>query len=328
MRFKHLSNYSQDKQAYPFRDYEYIASSEFSKIESEVGKIFEPRRYITKGQAEVRGSLIRLPFLDVGGAYFGGNVRELLNQESENYFLLAPLKGGVTSNHGQQEVKPQESALIISPGVKADLTWMECSAILIRIRPEVIHNYAEKFYGTGIFNQLQLPSLIDMRQSVGLSIANILHTMHSELEDDSSLLSQGITGRSLNEMLLTALLESGSRDVVLEPGFMGAKLKVAIEYIMENLQDEITITDLSTLTGVSTRKLQSDFSRHYGMGPMSFIRRERLKCVREELLRTQPDGVSVADVAFCWRFHNPSYFTKLYKKQFGENPSETLLSKS
>lgn len=311
---------------YPFDGYEYLATSELSEVERAISNVFEPRHYLCKGKGEVRGSIVRLPYLDVGGAYFGGNIQERFPNPSENYFLLAPQSGVITTNHSQLEVKPLESALVISPGEMVDLSWKNCSVVVVRIRPEVIHNFAEKFYDNTTCRKLQLPSLLNMQKATGLSIANILRTMSTEIEDDESLLSRGITGRAINEMLLTALLHTNQRVETALGGTIDSKLKVAVDYVMANLKKEIAITDLSHVAGVSARKLQSDFSRQYGMGPMSFIKHERLKRVRGELVKAHPDDVSVADIASHWGFYNPSHFTQLYKKQFGEKPSETLLN--
>ena len=34
--------------------------------------------------------------------------------------------------------------------------------------------------------------------------------------------------------------------------------------------------------------------------------------------------MTVAEIAYEWAFSSPSYFTKCYKEQFGESPTEFL----
>ncbi|NIB41507.1 AraC family transcriptional regulator [Pseudomaricurvus alkylphenolicus] len=320
----HLPKTAQPPQTYPFDSYEYLSSTELSEVESAVARIFEPRHYKAKGPGQVRGSLVRLPCLDVGGACFSGDIHERFTSPAENYFLLAPQSGGILANHSQQDARAQHSALLLSPGDPVDLYWKDCSVVLVRIRPDVIQEFAQQHQGTDGLARIQLPTMLDMQQGTGLSIANLLRSMATEMEDEQSLLSRGISGRAMNEMLLTALMYTNLEEEPQLPGQVDNKLKLAVEYVMANLRQDIAISDLVKVTGVSARKLQSDFSRRYGLGPMSFIKMERLKRVREELSVPHRTGTNVADVAFAWGFTNPSHFTQLYKKHFGETPSETL----
>jgi AraC-like DNA-binding protein len=58
---------------------------------------------------------------------------------------------------------------------------------------------------------------------------------------------------------------------------------------------------------------------------MLHLRNRRLERAHEELTDVLPsDGVTVTDIAERWGFTHLSSFATLYRKRWGESPSETL----
>ena len=94
-------------------------------------------------------------------------------------------------------------------------------------------------------------------------------------------------------------------------------------WIDNNLTDPIVLNDLVKIAGVSIRTIQKAFREYRGCTPMDDINRRRMEMAREMLLA--PDlHASVLDVALEVGYQHPSRFAALYKKKYGENPSQTL----
>jgi transcriptional regulator GlxA family with amidase domain len=53
---------------------------------------------------------------------------------------------------------------------------------------------------------------------------------------------------------------------------------------------------------------------------------ERLRAVRRVLRDGQPSGLTVTEAAASFRFYELGRFAGVYKKAFGEDPSDTLRS--
>jgi len=51
-----------------------------------------------------------------------------------------------------------------------------------------------------------------------------------------------------------------------------------------------------------------------------FIRNIRMKEAREKML----DGMNVSEASFAVGMSDPNYFTKCFKKQFGQTPSDFI----
>jgi len=101
------------------------------------------------------------------------------------------------------------------------------------------------------------------------------------------------------------------------------RLDHVCDFVMANLSNTITLTDLENVAKLSGRSLQYNFMKTYGCSPMVWVRKQRLLKAREHLLSAQP-GVTVTTIALEYGFTNHSAFSKYYLQQFNELPSKTL----
>src|SRR5262249_38750811 len=69
------------------------------------------------------------------------------------------------------------------------------------------------------------------------------------------------------------------------------------QFIEQHARDAITLADLTSIAGVSTRALQTSFRRFRKMTPMDYLRTIRLELARTELANAARRGRSVAAVA-------------------------------
>ncbi len=95
-------------------------------------------------------------------------------------------------------------------------------------------------------------------------------------------------------------------------------------YIEHHAHDEIGLSDLADVAGVSARALQVGFRRFRSTTPMAYLRAVRMELARKELAGARQRHASVAKVANDLEFGNPGRFARDYRARFGELPSETL----
>ena len=77
-------------------------------------------------------------------------------------------------------------------------------------------------------------------------------------------------------------------------------LKIAIDYMRENISQQIRIVDLLVATRVPERTLRRHFLRFFGLAPLTFFRRLRLAAARDALLAKSGDKVT--DIASRFGF--------------------------
>lgn len=127
-------------------------------------------------------------------------------------------------------------------------------------------------------------------------------------------------GMSLRELLIR-LLEAESREQhLLDPGNLATSqpITAAVSYILNHLDDKLTIASLSRLACMSESSFHRAFKNEMGISPVDFINAERIKLARRLL---QYESMSIQEIALQAGFNSASYFTRMFKRQFGISPA-------
>ncbi len=126
--------------------------------------------------------------------------------------------------------------------------------------------------------------------------------------------------------LLVEALTHGARlqRGLLRPPARIETVKLAQRWMVENPQRPITLDALCRQVHAGRRSLIQGFRDHLGMGPMAFLKLQRLHGVRRQLLTADPGQARIHELAMEWGFLNAGHFARDYRLLFGELPSETL----
>jgi len=100
-------------------------------------------------------------------------------------------------------------------------------------------------------------------------------------------------------------------------------LRLAVEFLEVNCQDNPSIPDICAATGLSWRSLDRAFQECFGVGPKRYLLNLNLTQVRRRL-KSAPRGTNVVDIANDWGFWHMGDFAREYRRMFCELPSETL----
>jgi AraC family ethanolamine operon transcriptional activator len=96
------------------------------------------------------------------------------------------------------------------------------------------------------------------------------------------------------------------------------------DFLRDNINEPITVGDLSRMAGVSERTLRSAFHDVLGVSPKQWALRQRLAAAREALSAAAPGTTTVTEIAMSYGFFELGRFAGRYRMVFGEMPSETL----
>jgi len=318
-------------ESFPFAKYDLIESVDPNELQSAVSNEIAQHRfsYLDKiDTSRSRITCVRLRSMVLFGVRFGSTLHAS-TAPINALQLVVPLTGKIVRNErGIQRIARPTEGFLLAPQQPVDLVWQsDCDAVVVWVDQHVLNDRVLALFGQHCSGDMAFPSRIKLNNGVGLSIANSLTTMVNELDDESSLFSKGVISKSIEEILVTSMLYTSSTIGSLHGDYKPygkSSLSRAMEFIHEHIEDEIAGSDLVEATGVSLRKLQYDFSKHFNMGPMSKIRQEKLLRARQLLKESDPKETTVADIAARWGFFDRRYFTKVYKSEFGEWPSKTL----
>ncbi|MEB3322233.1 MAG: helix-turn-helix domain-containing protein [Synechococcaceae cyanobacterium] len=126
-------------------------------------------------------------------------------------------------------------------------------------------------------------------------------------------------------LVVEALTHGAQRQAdLLRPPARIEVVKLAQRWMRENPRQPITLDALCRQVHAGRRSLIQGFRDHLGMGPMAYLKCQRLHAVRRLLLAADPRETRVHRLAGEWGFLNPGHFAREYRCLFGELPSTTL----
>ena len=125
--------------------------------------------------------------------------------------------------------------------------------------------------------------------------------------------------------ILTACLLDGRLEPDLAATGRRRRIMGRLEEIGEAHVDEpLTLAGLCAALGVNARTLRLVAHEFVGMGPVQYLRMQRLNRARLALVQSDPRVASVGDIAAAFGFWESGRFAALYRATFGEMPGETL----
>lgn len=297
-----------------------------------VGSFIEPRRFVMHGNP--RSTDIRISHVAIGlGHLFGvshGSALTVNSSPISSYQVMIPLRGELRRKTCRGEILARPgSALIYSPGDCLDTYWSEqCVSLVLSVPGERLRALARQSCSGTDSDRLPLEPLMMLDTGSGRSFANTLGLIAQESVAPDSAFSRGITARMLEQTLLLSLLSAQlpASDGPAEcppPGY----LLRALNAIEQRCGDDIGIADIARDAGVSVRTLQYGFADRFGVGPVTYLQRHRLRKIHDTLRSASPASCTVGDIAARWGFYHGSAFAHSYRKLFGELPSQTLASR-
>jgi transcriptional regulator GlxA family with amidase domain len=115
----------------------------------------------------------------------------------------------------------------------------------------------------------------------------------------------------------------GGGDILPAPSSVGAldkRLYQAVKLMEETVDLPLRLEQVASRTRISPRHLQSLFQKSFGVPPHEHYLALRLNAARRRVIETD---LSLADIAARTGFNSASAFSRAYRGQFQESPSET-----
>ncbi|UVC06565.1 GlxA family transcriptional regulator [Rhizobium sp. TH2] len=103
-------------------------------------------------------------------------------------------------------------------------------------------------------------------------------------------------------------------------GMLDRRLYQAVKLMEDTVDRPLVLQSLAARTGISARHLQTLFQKSFGVSPHVHYLALRLNAARRRVIETD---ASFADIAAGTGFNSASAFSRAYRAQFQESPSET-----
>ncbi len=103
------------------------------------------------------------------------------------------------------------------------------------------------------------------------------------------------------------------------PPIMQDRLQNMISYIHQNFPHKITAAQIAASAHISEREAVRIFQKNIGMSPIEYLLSYRLN---ESLKHLSSNSMSITEISYACGFSESAYFGKLFKKQYGQTPTE------
>lgn len=180
------------------------------------------------------------------------------------------------------------------------------------IPDDILKEVAVDIYGSSL--NLVFSNCIKNDQDSFLRTNDLLNI----LDDPDSLLESESVLFSFLEFLVRY---HSVRGFPAEWNKLNNNVKLAAEYINENFREQITLDDLSCVTGVSPFHLNRIFTEETGISPHAYQIHRRIEFSKRILL----EGFSIAYVSAESGFTDQSHYTRFFKKITGTTPGRFVM---
>lgn len=286
------------------------------------------------GTADFAASMHGVRFRDLSLLYLDLHVAATVDiaRSGEYYAVHMPMNGRAVGVCGGKEFEANTiRALVTNPGDPLLLRFDHDSPqLIIRIEAEPLERYLTRLSGRMMTRQLEFDSVMALDGDLATRWHGAIQLLHTEVFYPGSLVHHGVGIGPLEEFCMSSLLmiqSSTYREqltrATTQPG--RRPVRQALDYIEDHLSESLTMSGIAKHVGVSVRSIQQGFRDELGVSPMEYVRERRLERVREDLIdATVADGVTVTAVAERWGFNHLGSFAVMYRKRWGESPSQTL----
>lgn len=197
------------------------------------------------------------------------------------------------------------------------------TCLQIRIASQFIQNVARETIATDP-NQMELRLEFQTRdpqlEAIGLMLLAEL-----KQENPGGKLYVDSLSNVLAIHLLRQYAAPNSRLIVYESGLSERQILQLVEYVDAHLSQDIKLSDLATLLGISESHLSHRFKQAIGMTPYQYLLQQRIE--RAKQLLKEGDR-SIMDIAFLCGFNSHSHLSKQFRQLTGITPKQYRTSQS
>jgi AraC family transcriptional regulator len=152
------------------------------------------------------------------------------------------------------------------------------------------------------------------------NIMAVLLAMRADLEAGSP--AGRLYGESLGNALAVYLLNRYAvrqyAPVIYRGGLPRYRLKRVLDHIGDNLRDDLSLSQLAAIAGMSPHYFAEMFRQSTGSAPHRYVLLRRIERAKERL---RDPKCNVIEAALDAGFQNPSHFARVFRKFVGINPS-------
>ncbi|MBD0369671.1 MAG: helix-turn-helix transcriptional regulator [Pyrinomonadaceae bacterium] len=245
-----------------------------------------------------------------------GEMPEHIHKE---HLVLVPLSencnGEIRTASGFRVRAQAKGAACVIPSGQALSARLEGEAehLAIYLEPSLVFRAASESGASSAVEVVERCSLSDpIINHVGMALL---------AEMDSEGLSGRLYAESLANVLAVHLLRhytvAESRAQKFTGGLSGHRLRAVMDFIAENYEQDLSLTELAHVAGMSTFHFAREFKRATGTTPHQYLIKFRVERAKALLVESE---IPLVEVGFRSGFSHQSHFSRLFRRLTGTTP--------
>jgi len=309
-----------------------FSTSDADEAREICGRVFNPHRLTVVGPGESLAA--RMDHLPIGAMSlnrltWGANVRVDPDRLGTYYLISIPVRGSARFHVGalDVDVSPTRACVISAPHRFRFEADAQFDQIVLRLEKTDVDAAWAALTGRAPEHPVELEPTLPLGGPVWRAMEPALRLLGACGAGAYAGPIGPHVRQRVQEMLLTTML------LHLLPGLgqrqtgpvraSAALVRRAQSYLLERLDEPLTLGVVARATGVATRTLQAAFQAECGIGPMQWLRKQRLEAVHRVLLEPRSATATITQVAGAFGFSHMGEFGRAYRVRFGEPPSRT-----
>jgi AraC-like DNA-binding protein len=249
----------------------------------------------------------------------------------DDYLVQLPMRGHLAASIGSESIDGSSArAVIASPEAERCrfVSSADSARLQLALSQAALSRQLAGLLGEPATAPLRFVPAMDLSTGHGRLLAQHVLMAVASFDEADPVLLNPLAASAFEQFIMTALLLSHPHSYSdalqrLQKSIAPRDVKRAVDFIEAHLRQPITVGDLVQATGVAGRTLFMHFKEFKGVSPMRYLRRARLRQVRQDLLQAGAE-TTVTEVAISTGFTHMGRFSAAYRRCFGESPSQTL----
>ncbi len=241
--------------------------------------------------------------------------------EHPEHFLHVVLSGAVkyevrTRGQNLRFTSRPGTIFLLPRGAVDEVNWVgPTQRLAVAIHPRLLTNALDE---TAHATDVELTEHWDL---IDGHISALLLEMAADLNDGSP--AGTIYGESLAHALAVYLVKRYAvrrvAPIVFKGGLPGYRLRRVLDYIADSLEENISLSQLAAIAGMSPHYFSELFKQSTGRAPHSYVLLQRIERAKQQL---RDPKRSIIDAGLDAGFQNPSHFARVFRKLEGTTPSK------
>jgi AraC family transcriptional regulator len=242
------------------------------------------------------------------------------HHQHREHFLHMVLAGTVqfevkTGGRNVRYTSRPGQLFLLPTGTVDEINWLGgAERLAVAIHPHLLTNALEE---TAHRVDIELVERWDLRDR---HISMVIREMQADLADGCP--AGKLYGESLANALAVYLQHRYAvwrrAPVVYKGGISRYRLKCVLDYIADNLEADLSLSQLSTIAGMSPHYFSELFKQSTGLSPHRYVLRQKIERAKEHLCNPK---LTLIEAGFEVGFQNPSHFARVFRKMAGVSPS-------